>query len=69
MPRAPRPDFAGAFHHLTGRGNGGAEIFRDDEDRRRFLALIAQEVDSFAWLWHGYCLSVIKTNGTVERVS
>ena len=56
MPRLPRLDFPGAFHHITSRGNGGVEIFRDDGDRRLFLSLLADEVDKFAWHWHGYCL-------------
>lgn len=56
MPRRPRLDFAGAFHHVTNRGNQGAAIFRDDGDRRLFLALLAEAVARHGWRCHGYCL-------------
>lgn len=37
MPRRPRDDHAGAWHHVMNRGAGRQAIFEDDTDRRRFL--------------------------------
>ena len=56
MPRAMRADYAGAFHHVTNRGNHGAEVFRGDEDRRGFLAQLAAVIARQGWRCHGYCL-------------
>ena len=37
MPRPLRPDFPGAFHHVTARGTNRMTIYRDDFDRAMFL--------------------------------
>ena len=37
------------------RGNGGADIFQHDDDRRRFEALVAEGVKRFEHLIHAYC--------------
>ena len=37
MPRALRNQYAGAVYHLKARGDGGKEIFEDDQDRKGFL--------------------------------
>lgn len=41
MGRPLRPIFAGAFYHVTTRGNSGMSIYRDGEDRVVFLHLLA----------------------------
>ena len=38
MPRPPRQLLAGAFYHVTIRGNDRQRIFRDSADYRRYLA-------------------------------
>jgi REP element-mobilizing transposase RayT len=38
------------------RGNDGIPIFRDDQDRRLFLDLLAQEIVRSGWILHEYCL-------------
>ena len=38
------------------RGNDGISIFRDDDDRRLFLDLLAQEIVRSGWILHEYCL-------------
>ncbi len=44
MPRPPRIDFPDAFYLVTSRGNGRADIFHRDDDRRRFLAQLAHHL-------------------------
>jgi len=31
-------------------------IYRDDADRKQFLARLAHVVDRYGWLCHAYCL-------------
>lgn len=40
MPRRPRHDRPGQFHHLMNRGTGGQVLFADRRDMRRFTALL-----------------------------
>ncbi|MGD0059413.1 MAG: transposase, partial [Verrucomicrobiia bacterium] len=56
MPRRLRVEFAGAVYHVMARGNERREIFRDDEDRRRFLEALGDGVTRFGWRIHAYCL-------------
>lgn len=56
MARPLRLEFAGALYHVTARGNRKEMIFRDDEDRARFLALLAREVAQQRWRLYAYCL-------------
>lgn len=56
MARPLRLEFAGALYHVTARGNARQPIYRDDGDRRRFLATVAHTVDRYGWLVHAYCL-------------
>jgi len=37
MARPLRVEFAGAAYHVMARGNEGRAVFRDNDDRRRFL--------------------------------
>lgn len=46
MPRPPRIDFADAVYHVTTRGNGRAKIFRSDDDRRRFVRQLQDNVET-----------------------
>lgn len=56
VARPLRLEFAGALYHVTARGNARQTIYRDDVDRRRFLAALAHAVDRYGWLVHAYCL-------------
>lgn len=56
MARRPRVEFPGAIHHVTGRGNAGRRIYRNDADKQRFLELLTQVAERRAWLCHAYCL-------------
>ena len=56
MSRPLRIEFPGAVYHVTGRGNARQRIYRDDDDRERFLSTLAHVVDRYDWLCHAYCL-------------
>ncbi len=56
MARPLRIEFSGAVYHVTSRGNDRRTIFRDDEDRRRFLEVLGRTVVRWGWVVHAYCL-------------
>lgn len=53
MPRSPRIDFPGAFHHVYGRGIEKREIFRDDGDRKELRRRILLNLERS----RAYCLA------------
>jgi putative transposase len=56
MARPLRIEFPGAVYHLTSRGNARLPIFKDDNDRRRFLDILGEVVDRYNWLCYAWCL-------------
>ena len=55
MSRALRIQYPGAVYHVTCRGNERRDIFRDDEDRKSFLEILAgsrtiYSVRLYAWV-------------------
>jgi len=56
MARPLRIEFPGAFYHVTARGNERKPLYRDDTDRQRFLALLADVAEQFHVLVHAYVL-------------
>jgi putative transposase len=56
MPRKPRDEEEGAVHHVYARGVDRMALFRDDADRRRYVAVLAHTVREFAWSCLSYCL-------------
>ncbi|MGH3080103.1 MAG: transposase [Gaiellaceae bacterium] len=56
MARPLRVCPPGAVVHVITRGNERGLIFRDDDDRHAFLALLARAVGRHQWLCHTYCL-------------
>lgn len=54
MPRTARLDAPGVVHHIIVRGIEGRDIFRDDQDRERFLTRLGMllpvtQVTCYAW--------------------
>jgi putative transposase len=54
MPRGPRLDASGVWHHVMARGITRQPIFRDDTDRADFVQRLAQVADAqnvsvYAW--------------------
>jgi putative transposase len=56
VPRKPREEVAGGIHHVFGRGNNKALLFRDDVDRQGYLWLLGRVVGLKAWRCLSYCL-------------
>ena len=56
MPRPPRVLVAGGVYHVTAQGNTGRIAFEDDDDRERFLELVAEVVRRREWSCRSYCL-------------
>jgi REP element-mobilizing transposase RayT len=56
MARPLRIQYPGALYHVTSRGNARASIYADDGDRRRFLDVLGEVVESYRWCCQAYCL-------------
>jgi putative transposase len=56
MPRPPRVDFADSVYHVTSRGNGRADIFLSDDDRRWFLGQLAHHLQLTGVVLYAYVL-------------
>lgn len=56
MARPLRIEFEGALYHVTSRGDRQEAIYEDDEDRERFLEVLAEAVARCNWRCHAYCL-------------
>ena len=56
MPRIRRSDLPDGLFHITTRGVFKRLVFADDDDRRRFLALLALVVGRYRWDCHAFCL-------------
>lgn len=56
MARALRIEFEGAIYHLLARGNARQRIFGSDQDRIRFLGLLAQSAERFDVAVQGFVL-------------
>jgi REP element-mobilizing transposase RayT len=55
MPRKKRVEVAGGIHHVTAKAPWGRVLFIDDDDRVRYLALLAKEVARRRWKALTYC--------------
>jgi REP element-mobilizing transposase RayT len=51
-----RIEFPGAIYHVMNRGDHREDIFRDDQDRHRFLLALGQACGKTEWQVHAYCL-------------
>jgi putative transposase len=47
MARKLRLQYEGAIYHITARGNGRRRIFRNDDDRQRFLWRLAESCELY----------------------
>ncbi len=74
MPRKPRTDYPGAWHHVGNRGVGKRPIFETRADMRYFLACVARvvrlgliEVHSFCLMLNHFHLLVRSLRGELGR--
>jgi len=56
MSRPLRIEYPGALYHVTARGNRREAIYEDDGDRRLFLKVLGDVVETFNWRCLAYCL-------------
>jgi putative transposase len=54
VPRSAFPEY-GIFH-VTARGAEQISIYREDDDRRWFLAILRAAMARFGWSRHAFCL-------------
>ena len=54
MDRPGRIEFPDAWYHATSRGNEKKRIFVDDEDRPRFLQILATSIQTCNVQVHSY---------------
>jgi REP element-mobilizing transposase RayT len=55
MPRRLRLHAAGAFYHVTLRGNHQQDIFRAESDRFLLNAIVARGIEKYGARLHAYC--------------
>lgn len=56
MSRPLRIQYAGAFYHITNRGNAKQEIFLDKNDYQSFLDTLGVILKRYNWICYSYCL-------------
>jgi putative transposase len=56
MSRPLRIEFPGAIYHVTSRGDRREPIYKDDDDRHAYLAVLAEALDRFDAQALAYCL-------------
>ena len=68
MPRRPRKELPSGFFHITSRGVDGSLIFRDDNDRRRFVPLLQQVTELWGWRVLAWCVMGTHYHLVVDRI-
>ncbi|MCX6924730.1 MAG: transposase [Verrucomicrobia bacterium] len=56
MSRKVRIEYPGAMYHVMNRGDQREDIFRDDDDREKFLTTLGEACGKTEWQVHAYCL-------------
>ena len=56
MARPLRIEYSGAWYHVTSRGNERNVIFKDDNDRIKFIIILKKSLEIFKVQLHGYVL-------------
>jgi len=66
MPRTPRIDYPGAWHHVYSRGNRRERLFHAERDYQIYMATLAKVASSVRWRIHGYVLMPNHTHLVIE---
>ena len=56
MARALRIHFPGAYYHVTCSGIECGKIYMDDKDRHKFLALLADSLETYEVVLYVYII-------------
>src|ERR1035437_8642877 len=56
MSRKLRLEYPGAMCHVMSRGDQREDIFRDDDDREKFLSTLGEACVKTEWQVQAYCL-------------
>ncbi|MCK5684137.1 transposase [bacterium] len=56
MARPLRIEYPDAMYHITSRGDGKKDIFRNDNDRNYFINLLSEIKSRYRWKFYAYCL-------------
>ena len=56
MSRQMRIEYSGAVYHVIARGNGKADIYSDNEDRKKFIELLSKSLIRNNIRCHSFCL-------------
>ena len=56
MARKLRMEYAGAIYHVINRGDRREPIFRDDQDRQRFVETLGEACRKAGWEVQAWCL-------------
>ena len=56
MSRKLRLEYPGAMYHVMSRGDQREDIFRDDDDREKFLSTLGEACVKTEWQVQAYCL-------------
>jgi REP element-mobilizing transposase RayT len=59
MARKLAVEYPGAVYHVITRADRGEPIFRDEDDRRRFLGTLGEACGKTDWQVDGLCLMPI----------
>ena len=69
MARKLRVEYPGAIYHLMNRGDRRESIFKDDEDRQRYLGTLGEACVKTGWQVHAYCLMSNQSFSSGDRNS
>ena len=56
LSRKLRIEYPGALYHVMNRGDQREDIFRDDQDRQKFLPTLGEACGKTEWQVHAFCL-------------
>ena len=66
MARKLRVEYPGAIYHVMNRGDRREPIFKDDEDRQRFISTLGEGCAKTGWQVHALCLMLNHFHLVVE---
>jgi putative transposase len=66
LPRKKIVWFLGAKYHITIRGVRRTNLFRDEEDRKKYLSLLDLAMKLYPFTLHTYCLMTIHVHLQIQ---